>query len=59
MDSYGCTLFHSINLFKSFNVKSLRPEILEVRKTNKKSIFNLLHRNNILYLNNIMFYRNV
>ncbi|KAF0752852.1 Uncharacterized protein FWK35_00023220 [Aphis craccivora] len=28
MDSYGCTLFHSINLFNAFNVKSLRPEIL-------------------------------
>lgn len=29
MDSYGCTLFHSINLFKGFNVKKLRPEILD------------------------------
>lgn len=34
MDSYGCTLFHSINMFNAFNVKSLRPEILNVRKTN-------------------------
>lgn len=32
MDSYGCTLFHSINLFKGFNVKSLRPELLNVSK---------------------------
>jgi len=28
-DSYGCTLFHSINLFDAFNVNSLKPEISE------------------------------
>lgn len=30
LDTYGCTLFHSKNLFDTFLVESLRPEILSV-----------------------------
>lgn len=35
LDTHGCTLFHSKNLFNTFLVESLRPEILKVCIKNK------------------------
>lgn len=43
MDSHGCTLFHSMNIFEIFNSKNLRPEILKVcviNSNNEKLYYN-------------------